>query len=116
MNGNDLLMYSQMKQHQAELVREAAGLHAARAITQAQGPHRRVAVGTVVQHAAVDPKGSGAVRPGTGHTARPASGGGATRAARGAGGRAGSTSFRRLAARFGTSLVGVGRRLERMAR
>lgn len=110
-NGSDLLMYNQMEQHQAELLREAQGLHRARKAVLAARPPRTDGKREpqAVDHGgfawASDgsrPRSARALRAAAGTPPRP--------------GRRGSTPLRRFAARFGSGLVAVGRRLERIDR
>ncbi|HLU82461.1 MAG TPA: hypothetical protein VKZ43_03585 [Trueperaceae bacterium] len=100
MNGIDLLVYSHMKQHQEKLLEEAEGLRFARSARRARFA-ANAATRSPVRRLAVDPKTIGVLRPGGGTLVRSA------------GRQRNSTLFRRMAARFGTSLVGFGRRLER---
>ena len=112
-NGSDLLTYSHMKQHQAELLREARGLHLARKAVQYRQSR---SVGSEHEPTTVDPGQVGVLRPPGGSLTR------ASRALRDAAGtpprpgRNGSTPLTRFAARFGTRLIAVGRRLERIDR
>ena len=110
MNGSDLLLYSLMKQHQTKLLREARGLHLARTVTRTARSAGGVA-DPEAQRTALDPKSIGVLRPGGGGRARARGldGVGSLQQARPA-----PLQLRRLAARVGTSLVGVGKRLERL--
>lgn len=112
-NGSDLLMYSQMKQRQADLLHEASGLHRARkAALHARA--RRMA--PEHEPTVVDPGRAGFLRPADGSPTR------VTRTRRDSAGtppRPGtyrSTPLKRFAASFGTRLIAVGRRLERIDR
>ncbi|HET8984718.1 MAG TPA: hypothetical protein VFN03_03060 [Trueperaceae bacterium] len=102
MNGNDLLMYSLMKQRQESLLSEAAAHHLARAkvrAVQLLGPDLVERGGTTARR--VGRAGPHTAGP---RTTRPLTAGPPT------------AGLRRLAARVGTSLVAVGQRLERMDR
>lgn len=114
MNGIDLLTYSQMKQHQARLLCEAAGLHLARAAAKARRRAGEEAPATQAAHVAtyLEP-GS---RPAAGSRTRRGLSEAPTALGVGLPVRPGGRRMGRLAARLGNSLVAVGRRLERLDR
>jgi len=110
MNSSDLFMYSQMKLYQAELLREARAVHQGRAAVRAArmaatDPATEPSAEHMVEGASWSHEES------PGHPVRPVRGAfGTTPLPR----RPRSARLRRLAARVGTSLVAVGRRLERI--
>jgi hypothetical protein len=125
MNGNDLLMYSQMKQRQASLLSEAADHRLARVQAQARRSRTAQRSDTTTVAAPIDANRGGLVNHGRTSPTRTLTvdtqGRGWTTSQRagpadvGSAGL-GSAGLRRLAARVGASLVVVGQRLERMDR
>lgn len=120
MNGNDLLMYSQMRQHQADLLTEAAALHAARAVARALREPAIIGTEAIVRSAATAQVGAQTSgmgpRPHVGSRVRGPRVEVPARAGHEEATPPGATRLRSVAARVGSSLVAVGRRLERMER
>lgn len=114
MNGNYLLMFSQMKQHQESLLREVEGRRAARMVRQAKQYTADPETGSRGAPTRVDPRRIGVLLPGSGSMLRLPRPDPVHREGVGRPGRLGPSRLRRLAARFGNSLVAVGQRLERM--